>query len=117
MKVWDATVRNELIWDDAKVRMSEGDNTIGYYEGAELQLALRNGMTLDPFKRALSYQEFLCIAYSHLPSTQCPQDFSSEIGDEWLQKRSDLLVLRSSLEKDIELETDGDIDYEISGLE
>ncbi len=107
MKIWDDTVRNELIWDDAKVLELEGDNTIGFYEGNELKLALASGVQLEPFKRALSYQEFLCFSYSILPTRECPQDFSSEIGgDLWMQKRNDLLVLRGSLEKDIEAETD-----------
>jgi hypothetical protein len=68
MKVWDEAVRAELIFDEAKVQVQEGDNTIGYYEGVELKLALPNGVQLVPFKRALSYQEFLCFAYSTLPT-------------------------------------------------
>jgi hypothetical protein len=109
MKVWDEAVRAELIFDEAKVQVQEGDNTIGYYEGVELKLALPNGVQLVPFKRALSYQEFLCFAYSTLPTRECPNDFSSDIGDQRTQKRSDLLVLRNSLEKEIQNEADSEV--------
>jgi hypothetical protein len=36
-------------------------------------------------------------------------DFSSDIGDQWMQKRSDLLVLRNSLEKEIQNEADSEV--------
>lgn len=106
MKVWDEAVRTALIWDDAKVQVQEGDNTIGFYEGVELKLALANGVQLNPFKRALSYQEFLCFACSTVPIREYPHDFSSDPGNHWMQKRGDLLVLRGSLQKEIENETD-----------
>ena len=108
MKVWDDSVRNELIWEGAQVLAVEGDNTIGYYEGASLILALPNSTTrLQPFKRALSYQEFMCFAQTTQPIRDCPGDFSStDFGESWTQKRGDLLVLRQALNKEIDQETD-----------
>jgi hypothetical protein len=105
MRVWDFTVRSELIWENATRHAIDGDNTIGHYETHGLQLRLTNDLQLDPFKRALCYQEFMCFARSRLPSDQCPRDFSSDIGEDWIMKRNDLLVIRSSLDKVIENET------------
>lgn len=101
LKIWDPSVRDELIWQDAKVERVAGDNTIGFYEGHSLQLNMPSGATLAPFKRCLSYQHFMCYLASKERSLLDPPplEFGSAIGGEWTAKRNDLLVLKRSLEK------------------
>ena len=106
MKIWDNDVKQELIWDNATETLDgRGDHKIGYYEGKELELEMHAGK-LEPFKRCLSYHEFMCFAKSERPLTDAPEDFSSDIGDMWSQMRGDLLVMRKSLEKNISEETE-----------
>ena len=106
MTIWDDDIRSELIWDGAKVESEASDNTIGFYDGRPLILQMKNGVKLEPFKRCLSYQHFLCILYSRLRTGDPPTDFASEIGDKWICKRSDLLVLRASLDKQVMTEVE-----------
>eukprot|EP01035_Chromulina_nebulosa_P037409 gene37409-50487_t len=109
LKIWDPSVRDELIWQDANVERVAGDNTIGFYEGHSLQLNMPNGATLTPFKRCLSYQHFMCYLASKERSLQDPPpEFGSDIGGVWTTKRNDLLVLKRSLEKAIDEEDEED---------
>jgi hypothetical protein len=110
MKIWNDDVKNELIWPDATENKT-GDNKIGYYDGCELTLQMPNGNRLEPFKRCLSYQAFICFVTSKLSNGVSYQDFSSDIGEEWPRLRNDLLILRRSLDKQIDDET-ADFDNE-----
>lgn len=108
LKIWDADVKEKLIWDNAReTQVGLGDHKIGHYEGKELDLIMPSG-TLEPFKRCLSYHEFMCFTKSELSFVDAPEDFSSDIGDDWSRMRQDLLVMRQSLEKQISEETDDD---------
>ncbi len=107
LKVWDSSVRDELIWEGATEEKVPKDNTIGFYEGHSLQLHMPSGVTLAPFKRCLSYQHFMCFLTSKERSTVEPPEFGSDIGYQWTVKRNDLLVLKRSLEKAIFEEDDG----------
>ena len=105
MKTWKESARHTLIWDDAEVsedsaEISE-DNTIGYYENRLLNLTMKNGETLDPFKRCLAYQNFICFYTSTLTDLEQPNDFSSELGnpDGWKIKLNDLMAMRSTLDR------------------
>ena len=106
MKIWDVNVKDTLIWDEAEVsETGEKDNTIGFYENKYLNLEMKNGITLVPFKRCLSYHNFICFYKSTV--VEQPTDFSSELGnpDRWAMKRIDLMSMRSSLDNDIHRET------------
>jgi hypothetical protein len=105
LKLWDKDVRNELIYEDAVDRVEEGDSKIGYYEGRCLQLTMPNGVILIPFKRCLSYQMFVSFASTNLLTDRAPTDFGSD-NDDWLSKRTDLLMARKSLEKVIDTEAE-----------
>lgn len=106
MKIWCDTVRDKLIWAGAKETIKgSNNNKIGFYDGHELKLHMPNGEQLEPFKRCLSYQAFICFVTSKLPIMDSPEDFSSDIGTEWPRLRNDLLVLRNSLDKQIYDET------------
>ena len=94
------------IWNETEVSVAgTNDNTIGYYEDRESHLGMINGITLLPFKRCLSYQNFICCYRSEI--VDLPNDFSSELGnpDEWATARKDLMLMRFSLQKDIILES------------
>lgn len=108
LKIWDSSVRDELIWEGAEVEKVAGDNTIGFYEGHSLQLHMPSGVTLTPFKRCLSYQHFMCYLTSKERSILEPPELSSDIGAQWPAKRNELLVLKRSLEKAILEEEDDD---------
>ena len=111
MKVWNDKVRDVLIWDGAEVsEAGTKDNTIGHYENHLLNLEMRSGVTLFPFKRCLSYQNFICFYKSRVREE--PVDFSSELDpNEWAIKRRDLMMMRASLEKDI-LSESAEVDNE-----
>jgi HNH endonuclease len=110
MKIWDDSIRNILIWEGAKVSTEANDNTIGYYENRLLNLVMKNGIRLDPFKRCLSYQNFICFTESRLRAKEAPKDFGSDLGDpEWTNVRDDFMTMRKSLEKDIESEAESEI--------
>jgi len=99
LKIWDKEVGNELIYNGAEDENEAGDSTIGYYENRCLKLKLDNGVTLEPFKRCLSYQMFVSFASTNLSNDHVPDDFATHIDGNWSAKREDLLVLRKSLEK------------------
>lgn len=106
MKIWDDIVRDTPIWDGAEVLVAgTKDNTIGYYEDKYLNLNMENGITLVPFKRCLSYQNFICFYKSAV--VEQPNDFSSELGnpDGWAIQRNNLMSMRFTLERDILLES------------
>ena len=115
LKIWDPTVAEELIFDGAKEESVRGDNKIGFYEDKPLQLVMPNGIELQPFKRCLSYQAFICFWDSQLLNDAVPRDFSSfDETQTWLSKRGDLLLLRKSLQKTIDQEVEEqnqDIDH------
>ena len=108
MKIWDDSIRNILIWEGAQPSTVANDNTIGYYENRLLNLEMKNGIRLDPFKRCLSYQNFICFTESSLRGKKAPKDFGSDLGDPD-DVRDDFMTMRKSLEKDIESEAEPEI--------
>ena len=104
-------VRDVLIWDGAEVsEAGTKDNTIGHYENQLLNLEMKSKVKLFPFKRCLSYQNFICFYKS--PVSEEPEDFSSQLDpNEWAIKRRDLMKMRASLEKDI-LSESAEVDNE-----
>mmetsp|Transcript_2594 Transcript_2594/g.4009 ORF Transcript_2594/g.4009 Transcript_2594/m.4009 type:complete len:357 (+) Transcript_2594:2-1072(+) len=105
LKIWDDSVRKELIWSGAEMETVEGDQYIGFYEGRSLNLTLANGVQWAPFKRCLAYQLYICAA-SRMLADEMPSDFSSEECVDWRSKRAQLLVLKKSLEKTVAVEVD-----------
>jgi hypothetical protein len=112
MKIWDDSIRSALIWDDAKVTIEENDNTIGYYENRPLNLKMKNGTQLEPFKRCLSYQHYCCFIKSKLQG-EAPGDFGSDPGGQNVH-RNDIMILRKSLQKDIKAEAESEAESEIT---
>jgi len=116
LKIWDPKVAEELIFDGAKEESEIGDNKIGFYENKPLHLEMPNGITLRPFKRCLSYQAFISFCDSQLLYDAVPPDFGSvDETQTWLSKRSDLLLLRKSLDKTVDQEVEEqvrDIDHD-----
>ena len=108
MKIWDQDIGKELIYDEAVDEIESGDSTIGYYENRCLNLTMNNGTILEPFKRCLSYQMFVCFASTNLSADMAPDDFASHSDGSWVTTREDLLVLRKSVEKVIDEETLGE---------
>lgn len=108
MKIWKESAKRTLIWDDATASKGTEDNTIGYYENRFLNLTMHNGKTLDPFRRCLAYQNFICFYTSTLTDLEQPNDFSSELGnpDGWKIKRNDLMAMRSTLDRVISSEAE-----------
>jgi hypothetical protein len=106
MKIWDEGIKGKLIWENAEVVKTDGDNTIGYYEGKELNLSMSIDKCMKPFKRCLSYQNFICFFRSKLSTKETPEDFSSDLGnpDNWKIKRDDFMMMRLALEKATESE-------------
>jgi HNH endonuclease len=111
LKIWDDSVKNTLIWDGAEISKEEDDNTIGYYEDKPLNLLKGNGDYLMPFKRCLSYQNFICYFISNHSEIEVPDDFASALGypDGWKTKRNDLILMRATLDKAILSEASEDI--------
>ena len=107
LKFWDESVKKEEIWNGAKQLNVENDNLIGFYEGLPLNLRMENGVHLVPFKRCLSYQNFICFFKSKLSTHFVPDDFSSVLGEPngWKIQRDDFLLMRADLDKDIVSET------------
>lgn len=100
LKIWDATIRNEPIYEGAVDENESGDSTIGYYENCCLKLQMENGIKLVPFKRCLSNQMFVCFASTKLSNQFVPPGFSSDTDRQKCSfKRDDLLVLRKGLQK------------------
>lgn len=100
LKVWDSSVEGELLWDDAKEDAVAADNTIGFYNGHQLQLRMPSGVDFNPFKRCLSYQHLMCYVQSNKHSLLAPAagDFASGIGNNGLNR---LTVLQRGLEKEV----------------
>lgn len=72
-------------------------------------LSLPNEVTLAPFTRCLSYQMFISIAATKLPTADVLQDFASDI-DGWFAKSDDLMVLRRSSEMTVAKETEEELE-------
>eukprot|EP01031_Cornospumella_fuschlensis_P036618 gene36618-44421_t len=111
LKIWDSAVAQELIFDGAEVSSFEGDNKIGYCVGRPLNLVMPNGKILQPFIRCLSYQAFMSFCAAKLLHGDIPNDFSSDYegNQDWLSKRRDFLVMRKSLDKIIESESEEEL--------
>lgn len=107
VKVWDESVKTEKIWNGAKQLNVENDNLIGFYEGLPLNLLMENGVQLIPFKRCLSYHNFICFYTSKLSTHFLPDDFSSVLSEPngWKIQRDDYLIMRAGLDRDIVSET------------
>lgn len=100
MRIWDESIRNTPIWPK-EGRTDVDVPTIGSFENMPLNLTFPNDRRLEPFKRALCYQELMCyIRLSALPSSQCLRDF--------IKFRKDMVgVMCSSLVKTILEECEG----------
>jgi hypothetical protein len=74
---------------------------------------MKNGVKLVPFKRCLSYQNFICFYRSR--EVEQPKNFSSELEspDEWESQRDNLMKMRNTLDKDILSETADSDDEDI----
>jgi hypothetical protein len=100
LKIWDDSVRNEPISKNSKV-------LIGEYEHASLKLTFPGGKVHFPFKRALSYHNFLTfmkwsLHNNEIHNNEEPVDFSSDHGGNW---NKDRLYWMNDLRKKIHRET------------